>query len=835
MNVEEQLRLFRDASTAPGASRQNLDAESSFLERARLLAAKSGLAPETVKDAASAMARVELREQGVDLDGLSDPLGNSRRFNDTRLEALEAGDLVTAVAGEVSKCYNPGDGTYTDSLNPEDVYRELRRVHDESALRGLGALADARLEGAPAMDASPGLPAFTGELAVESARRRDAGREVDGRIRQGDFEGALEGLCDAGLDMYRGLGNVSFEDDSEAANAGLDLMQRSAALPGIPLKRLRDVYASYVSIPEGVRDKVDFTRYAGIHPKGGAEWDPWRHTFFLEYARETSPERFDFEGACALDKDGLRVLARVSKEYNGLPKPFRDRVGFDEYSTLSDDGRVMVRGFADVGRPEQLSLDFIRGLESAERTPLAAVSPDERESVLGEMREAREASERGDRVPALQLGWRLRSQYELSPQILINDAPRIFEHFERHAGYSERQVEAMDVHARVREAREAAAVVQRELSGLRFAEASGEERTALDTGGFLLRNSEGETRPDRGRLEAADLTAVSRETGVSVGRLNELIARERSKEFFAHAYVEDGKPVLNPFGMESYTYHTLDDLEEKYTRNMESIRSATEGVDDPQRLREVVQKLDEQGIRVTAQAPHESGLPELEQLRSRIRREIGWHEDQLDIIEASRRIRSGVDPGIVSGEGMIFSYLPRENFRSDSPLSRTGVIGSVTGSIALLHEYRHLDDFMWYGGQRGDFDHYITEVNSYLVNVLTGDRKDWEDVKETLVGPAYMGKHQENPEYPRARELMERSVDVVKNLQDSGVSNSAVTSVLLHATSFQDILRWEPLFEAPETAREVREGKLTVDEFGVMQRTAREEFQRLVASGERTV
>jgi len=161
------------------------------------------------------------------------------------------------------------------------------------------------------------------------------------------------------------------------------------------------------------------------------------------------------------------------------------------------------------------------------------------------------------------------------------------------------------------------------------------------------------------------------------------------------------------------------------------------------------------------------------------------------------------------------------------------VIGSVTGSIALLHEYRHLDDFMWYGEQREGFDHYLTEVNSYLVNVLTGDRKDWEDVKEALVGPAYMGKHQDNPEYPRARELMERSVDVVRNLQDSGVSNSAVTSILLHSTTFQDILRWEPLFETPENARQVLDGTLTVEEFREIQRVAREEFQRLVTGGMR--
>jgi hypothetical protein len=680
---------------------------------------------------------------------------------------------------------------------------------------------------------SPAAPKFTGELAVESERRWQASREVEGRIRRGDFEGALDSLYDAGVDMYRGLGNVSFEDDGEAARAGLDLMQRSVAVPGIPLRNLRDVYANYVSIPEGVRGKVDFTRYAAQHPKGGGEWEQWKHNFFLEYAREASPERFDFEEASALSKDELRTRARVTKEYNSLPEAFRSRVGFDEFSALSDAGRVMVNGVARVGRPEQLNLDYIRGLGSAEHAPLASASPEERTAVLEEIRQARAASERGDRVPALELGWRLMSQYEFPPQTLLNDSPRIFEHFERRAGYSERQLEALNVHARVREAREAAAVVQRELGGLRFAEASEEERAALDARGFLARNAEGKTRPDAGKLGVADLAVVSRETGLSVERLNELVSRERSKEYFASAYVEDGRPVLDPFNMESFTYNTLDDLEARYRRGIESIRSATDGVDDTQRLKDVIQELDKQGIRVTAQAPSERGLPELEQLRSRIGREIGWYEQQLDIVDASRKIRSGVDPGIVSGDGMIFSYLPRENFRSDSPLARTGVIGSVIGSISLLHEYRHLDDFMWYGEQRGGFDHYLTEVNSYLVNVLTGDRRDWEDVKEALDSPAYMGKHKEDPNYPKAKELMERSVDVVRNLQDSGVSNSAVTSILLHSTTFQDILRWEPLFEVPENARQVLDGTLTVEEFRERQRVAREEFQRLATEGMR--
>lgn len=889
VNLEEQLKFFSGV-TPKGSSLGSLDADSSILDGARRLSDKSGLAPETVRDTVNAIARVEMQERGVDLDGLTTTPEDRSLFNETRLSVLNAEELVVGVATEVGKSYDSTSGIYPTELYPEEVYRELRGLHGASveedlrramdypgedvSLAGAKSGGDPREELRQLMDSKldgesqtvAGAGGFSGELAEESARRREAAGELKALVQGGDHEGALDRLSDMDVNLYNGLGKIVFETDEEAAKAGLDLLEKSATVPGVPLSTLMDVYENYRGIPEPVRDQIDFTQYAGIHPKGGGEWDVWRHNFFHDYACAIDPEIFDFQQALSMNQDELRQAAKTAETYNAIPKTFKDKIDYDEFTALSDHGKVMLVGFTEVGQPEQLDLDFIRGLDNTERKSLSEVSQDERDAALTEIREAREAQEQGDKTKAMKLGWRLHATCEFPPALGLNDSSTTFDYFEKRAGYTDLQVEANRIQKRIQEARVAIEGEKNDvgevikpgsrakLSGLRGSEAHNHELDVLGEHNLVLKNDDGLRRLNLGEFdrrlsEGETLEDIAGELNFKPVRLNLLVERERSKEYLAESRT-DGK--FDPFKMSSIRYLTSGELAEEREWEVDQLERARLGCRSDSGLRRMGKFLEENvGVcsidAVGDKTRYSELFKTLEGLNVDDRREvldshITSKKAGLEMFrELAKGGRSGLDPGV-----LLFDELRSEDFQDEygAVSSALGVytIGSnykgelgATGLIivpakhppTIKHEADHFNDHMFYAGERKGFDDFVSELNSRMTDVAA-EQHDWEGTKRVLV-EKYLPivKKQEGRE--EAEDKVSRSIDVIQNLQGSGVSDEAIRSVLMQAHTYDDILKWEPLFMKPEEAPHVQDGTMNREEFLAMQKTARGEFQEMIS------
>ncbi|MBU0762489.1 MAG: hypothetical protein KKD39_05635 [Candidatus Altiarchaeota archaeon] len=461
-------------------------------------------------------------------------------------------------------------------------------------------------------------------------------------------------------------------------------------------------------------------------------------------------------------------------------------------------------------------LEFFR--QRAGRKDLSKITPDEKKKLIAEIEAAKaqdkEIAAKGGISPVgIGLSFQLRERYVL-PDDIVNPV-KVFDYVSENAGLSELQRESVSLRKKIAEVSKAAAVVRDKLRGLRGSEPSDREKKILDQLGLLLHDGEGNSRID---LTAVDKRLASGETIESLSqelgyekpvRLQLLIERERSKEYLAKSR-KDGK--FNPFKMSTVKYETLDDLIEERELEIDYLKRARAGAGVASYMQRIGTSLDRNfGARAVDAYGRRHTYGELFQSLGDLSKED--RQEVIDNVIAAKtrglnhfkamksHSRTGVDPGfliysdVVSGkfseeyEGISDSlgvYTYGKNYTGE--LAATGLIIAPSKSPSTLtHEFRHFEDTVFYGGGRSGLNAVITEISSRMVDVGAGEI-DWEEAKE-VIGQKYMGDTGAS-RYQQAKEKMEASVDQVERMQKAGISDEVITSILMHAQRFEDILQW---------------------------------------------
>lgn len=382
-----------------------------------------------------------------------------------------------------------------------------------------------------------------------------------------------------------------------------------------------------------------------------------------------------------------------------------------------------------------------------------------------------------------------------SDQEIRKKAPKeLIPHFEVEVSLTPEQKEGQRINKKVLAARSASIGIQERLGGLRHNEMSGNEGKTLEEEGFLLRSGD-DVRPDPEKLSKLSLMDKGRlnRHGLHPSRIKQLIERERSKEFFAASFT-DWEEYQDPFKMSGFSYCRLDDLSKRYRRELDLIENQFKDARTLDDLKTGAGKLKrDHGIGVThdGRSRDEYQLSEEELLRKHIGEKKKSIKSNLYWVDKCRSIRSGVDPGIVYGKGLIARLFPASVFREDSPLSNVGLVSGMTGSSVLWHEYRHLDDFVFYGEDR-DYRQgeliSVGEIYANLADVRSGRRKNWADVGDAVLNaPDYLGQFKEHPAYPGIAKKVTQTLNQLQRLEKIGMSDEVISSILLHSKKYGDI------------------------------------------------
>lgn len=172
--------------------------------------------------------------------------------------------------------------------------------------------------------------------------------------------------------------------------------------------------------------------------------------------------------------------------------------------------------------------------------------------------------------------------------------------------------------------------------------------------------------------------------------------------------------------------------------------------------------------------------------------------------------RTGIDPGVLSVapdkksisyqvEGSAGLYHIPKSFLS-APLDITGLIVLPNSGhpFVLHHEYAHFEDYMFYGGQRKKLENLIGEINSMLLAIpdtpmdYLKNRTDsvFENMKGTLLNYYLKKEKPARLSMKDGRGIICVAVDTIKRLVQLGFPRNVVSSILLHAKEFEDILHW---------------------------------------------
>ena len=361
------------------------------------------------------------------------------------------------------------------------------------------------------------------------------------------------------------------------------------------------------------------------------------------------------------------------------------------------------------------------------------------------------------------------------------------------------QNESSKVFGRISSARKAAEMVRQKMEGLSFDEPTPKELELLASNGLVLSDEQGRRRADPAAIaDTHDLASLQKE-GISQERLGQIRMREESKEFLSKSYEPDSGGI-SAFEMSDFRYCTLEGLKGIRLKQRERIIEAIREVDDRGILYERILELESEGIPMRSignQGSQEGG----EFFESIVlKRALTWNRNQLSDIQMIQASKSGVDTGFLTGDGLMPHYSPGYDFSTDSPLHRTGLVMGVESGSPLVHEYAHLDDFMFNRMDSGKYSwkSFITELVAYSEGTFyrnEPERIGWADVKRKMIGKSYLGGHEDEDGYDEAVEKMGRCCDVVGKMFDSGMSKDVLKSTLMSTNNFEDILAWDRVFD----------------------------------------
>ncbi|MFC2163115.1 hypothetical protein ACFLRF_05490, partial [Candidatus Altiarchaeota archaeon] len=468
------------------------------------------------------------------------------------------------------------------------------------------------------------------------------------------------------------------------------------------------------------------------------------------------------------------------------------------------------------------------------RKDLASVPDKEKKAVMDEIAKARAKWNAGDGTGVMGLSSRLTKDYNIPKDMHPN---RVLDHFASHAGFEPEQVAGNEQTERLTRARESIEGVRddegnlvregsrQKLDGLRVPDLSDKEGDKFREAGLILEDGKGGRRLDVAKVknrmgESGDLKAVASGVGVSEKRLRSLIKREESKDYLAGSMK---KKEIDPFYMSSAGYYTFGQLLDFKEAEMEDLEDAAKDFGNPKAFKNQAKRLDKK-YGLAYQAPDGSKtsytglfkhLNDLEPQEGKKGLDNFLHRKKREVEvmkNVSAHSTTGIDPGVVVFDGVFNPEGKREYKMThpDSlgtyyfPSSFNGELGESGAIIvpnedttSLRHEFDHFEDHMFEGQRRKAWENLISEVHSRLGDVKAEQGKDqsWQDAwapHKNTIAEKYTGdKNRLGRDV--TKEKVEKACDVIARMQDSGMSEHAIKTVLMQANKFEDILQWGKL------------------------------------------